>query len=249
MSETILEVRKLTKYFGGICALNGVDLTIKRKEIVGIIGPNGAGKTTLFNNIGGIYPPSSGKIIFAGLDITGFKSHKTSSLGIKLTFQIPKGFSDMTVLENALVGSAFGRNKNVSMSNAVDEASKSLDFIGLGNKKLAFPSDLNSAERKMLDVARCLAGVPKLLLIDEIVGGLNTVEALQVIDIIKRMKNELGITILWVEHVMKVIMSVADHIIVLNHGEKIAEGTPKEVVTNPEVINAYLGEKYVGNVG
>lgn len=242
---TLLEGVKVTRYFGGLAALKNVDFCVKEKEIVGLIGPNGAGKTTLFNCITGVYPPTSGKIIFEGRDITRLKPHEICKLGIARTYQIVIPFTGMTVLENVMVGALFGRRGSISMSDARKEALRCLEFVGLLDKRDVLADKLILADRKALEVARALAADPKIVLLDEVAAGLNPTETLRAMDMIKRIRDEMGITVFWVEHVMKAIMNVAERIIVLNYGEKIAEGKPSEIARDENVIKAYLGEKYI----
>jgi branched-chain amino acid transport system ATP-binding protein len=241
----LLEGKKVTKYFGGLPALKEVDFQVGEKEIVGLIGPNGAGKTTLFNVISAIYPPGSGEISFNGKKITGMKTHDICKLGIGRTFQIVIPFLSMTVLENALVGALYGKHKSISMSDARRLALGHLEFAGLADKKAVLASSLTIADRKKLELVKALATEPELLLLDEVVAGLSPTETAQAMELIKRVRNDLGITIFWVEHVMKAVMGVVDSLIVLHHGEKIAEGTPQEIGNDAKVIDAYLGEKYI----
>jgi len=243
--KELLLSTKVSKYFGGLAAVKGVDFFIKEKEIVGLIGPNGAGKTTLFNIISGIYRPTSGTIKFLGIDITKFKPHRICNLGIGRTFQIMKPFLNITTIENVMVGVFFGKGKSISMNDARDEAARFLEFVGLLEKKDVLARSLTLADRKRLEMARALATEPKLILLDEVVAGLNPTETYQAMELIKKIRDELGITVFWVEHVMKAVMEVVERVIVLHHGEKITEGTPKEIAKNKEVIDAYLGEKYL----
>jgi branched-chain amino acid transport system ATP-binding protein len=229
----ILEGSKVTKKFGGLVALKEVDFAIHENEIVGLIGPNGAGKTTLINCITGFFPPTSGSIHFQGKRIDGLKPHKICEMGIARTFQIPRPFPKLTVLENVLVASRGDKDRAIS----------ALDFVGLKDKINILARNLNTQQLKLLDLARALATNPKILLLDEMVAGLNPVEVTNLVKKIMEIR-ENGITILWIEHVMRAIMSCADRIIVLNEGMKIAEGPPKEVSNDEKVIKAYLGEKY-----
>jgi len=235
---------KLTKYFGSLCALHNVDFSVEEKEILGLVGPNGAGKTTLFNLISGVYKPTSGKLIFEGRDITHLKPHQICKLGIARTYQVVLPFTGMTTLENVMVGAMFGR-KSLSLSEARKEALRYLEFVGLLNKKDIPVDSLTIADRKKLEVARALATSAKLILLDEVAAGLNPSETLEAMRMIKGIRDELEITVFWVEHVMRAIMNVAERIIVLNYGEKIAEGPPKEVANNKKVIDAYLGEEHI----
>jgi len=243
----LLEGIKVTKNFGGLPALSNVDFLIREKEIVGLIGPNGAGKTTLFNVISGIYRPTSGAIKFDGRDVSHLKPHEICNLGIGRTFQIVIPFVEMTVLDNVVVGLLYGRGRGrtIGMREARSEALKCLDFVGLSEKKNLSARSLTIAERKMLEMARALSTGPKIILLDEVVAGLNPTETLQAMNLVKRIRDELGITVFWVEHVMKAVMGVAERVMVLHHGEKIAEGHPKEIAENKAVIDAYLGEKYI----
>jgi branched-chain amino acid transport system ATP-binding protein len=237
----ILEGKGVTKYFGGLAAVSLVDFDVDQGEIVGLIGPNGAGKTTLFNLISGALVPKEGTIRFNGQNITGLKPHKICKMGLTRTFQSVKVFPNMPVLENVLLGSLFGISNGMSAADAAREAAESLEFVGLSAMKATPAKDLTLVNQKRLEVARALATKPELLLLDELMAGLNPTETAEAMDLVTRIRDK-GITVLMIEHVMKAIMSVCDQIMVLHHGEKIAEGTPQEIATNKTVVEVYLGE-------
>ncbi|MEM3629598.1 MAG: ABC transporter ATP-binding protein, partial [Candidatus Bathyarchaeia archaeon] len=225
-------------------ALINVDFYVDNKEIVGLIGPNGAGKTTLFNVICGFYRPDSGKIIFEGKDITKLKPYNIFRLGIARTFQIVRPFLRMSVLENVQVGIFYGKRRNVGRAEANREALRWLEFVGLYEKRNVVANQLTHAERRKLELARALASEPKLLLLDEIAAGLNPTELMEMAKKVETIWKDYGVAILWVEHVMKAIMSVCHRIIVLHQGSKIAEGPPSIIARDKNVIEAYLGETY-----
>ncbi|MCJ7594804.1 MAG: ABC transporter ATP-binding protein [Desulfobacterales bacterium] len=237
----ILEGQRVTKKFGGLTAVHHVDFSIGQGEIVGLIGPNGAGKTTLFNLISGTYDLTSGKTSFKGENITRFKPNQICKRGIARTFQLIKLFGHMTVLENVLLASLFGRSDRINKSDAERESLALLDFVGLSAAKSVPARDLTLVNQKRLEVARGLATKPELLLLDELMAGLNQTEVTQAMELIINIRDR-GITIFMIEHVMKAIMGVCDRIMVLHHGVKIAEGTPEEVTTSSKVIEVYLGE-------
>jgi branched-chain amino acid transport system ATP-binding protein len=237
----ILEGEKVTKHFGGLAALHYVDFRINQGEVVGLIGPNGAGKTTLFNLISGSLPTTAGEIRYKGKEITGLKPYQICKKGVARTFQSAKLFSGMTVFENALAASLFGTKRAISVPDAEKEAGELLDFVELSSVESMLARDLTIANRKRLEVARALATQPDLLMLDEVMAGLNPAEVAQAIELITKIRNK-GITIFMIEHVMKAIMKVCNRILVLHHGSKIAEGTPEEIATSRTVIEVYLGE-------
>ena len=230
----------MRKHFGGLAAVTHVDFHIDQGKIFGLIGPNGAGKTTLFNLISGSLLPTSGVIRFKGENITGLRPHKICKRGMARTFQLVKLFGNMTVLENVLLGSLFGTPMVMRESNAKRESLELLEFVGLSAMEGILARDLTMANQKRLEVARALATKPELLLLDEVMAGLTPTEVGSAIELIRKIGNR-GITVFMIEHVMKAIMTVSDRIIVLHHGEKIAEGIPEEIATNPKVIEIYLG--------
>lgn len=236
----ILEGEGVRKHFGGLAAVTHVDFHIDQGKIFGLIGPNGAGKTTLFNLISGSLLPTSGVIRFKGENITGLRPHKICKRGMARTFQLVKLFGNMTVLENVLLGSLFGTPMVMRESNAKRESLELLEFVGLSAMEGILARDLTMANQKRLEVARALATKPELLLLDEVMAGLTPTEVGSAIELIRKIGNR-GITVFMIEHVMKAIMTVSDRIIVLHHGEKIAEGIPEEIATNPKVIEIYLG--------
>jgi branched-chain amino acid transport system ATP-binding protein len=236
----ILEGEGVRKHFGGLAAVTHVDFHIDQGKIFGLIGPNGAGKTTLFNLISGSLLPTSGVIRFKGENITGLRPHKICKRGMARTFQLVKLFGNMTVLENVLLGSLFGTSMVMRESNAKRESLELLEFVGLSAMEGVLARDLTMANQKRLEVARALATKPELLLLDEVMAGLTPTEVGSAIELIRKIGNR-GITVFMIEHVMKAIMTVSDRIIVLHHGEKIAEGIPEEIATNPKVIEIYLG--------
>jgi branched-chain amino acid transport system ATP-binding protein len=238
--QPLLKGESITKKFGGLLVLKDVNFEVYRGEILGLIGPNGAGKTTLFNIISGLFPPTSGKIIFEGRDITGLKQHQICKLGIARTFQLIRPFNNMSVLENVMSGALFGRDGTVSMEKARERALFVLDFVGLKKRDVPAKS-LTLHEKKMLEIARALATNPKVLLIDEVMAGLNATEIEDTMKLIRKIRDELGVTVIWIEHVMRAVMSLAERIIVLAYGVVIAEGKPEEVANDQAVIEAYLG--------
>jgi len=240
MMQPLLKGESITKKFGGLLVLKDVNFEVYRGEILGLIGPNGAGKTTLFNIISGLFPPTSGKIIFEGRDITGLKQHQICKLGIARTFQLIRPFNNMSVLENVMSGALFGRDGTVSMEKARERALFVLDFVGLKKRDVPAKS-LTLHEKKMLEIARALATNPKVLLIDEVMAGLNATEIEDTMKLIRKIRDELGVTVIWIEHVMRAVMSLAERIIVLAYGVVIAEGKPEEVANDQAVIEAYLG--------
>lgn len=236
----LLELRKLVKAFGGLLAVNDVTFQVEKGEIFGLIGPNGSGKTTIFNCINNFYPITAGDVLFKGQSIKGLKTHKVCHLGIGRTFQVVKPLARMTVLDN-VTASAFCRVNTIK--EAEEEAHRVLGFCNLLGEKTKPAKSLPIAGRKRLEIARALATKPELLLLDETAAGLNPSELDEAIDLIRKIRDS-GITILIVEHIMKVIMTISDRIHAINFGQTIAQGTPKEVANNRAVIEAYLGEEY-----
>jgi branched-chain amino acid transport system ATP-binding protein len=236
----ILSGEGLTKRFGGVTALTTLDFHVFENEILGVIGPNGAGKTTLFHVIAGVFKADAGSIKFANQSMQGLRPDLICRKGIARTFQITKPFLQMSVLENVMLGAYFGVARKHHLKTCQKNAEKILALIGLTEKRKALASQLTLVERKRLELARALSTEPRVLLLDEVIGGLNPTETLETLDIIRGI-NERGITILMIEHVMKAIMDLSHRIIVLNYGKKIAEGSPKEITSTKSVIDAYLG--------
>jgi len=235
----LLDCRALYKAFGGVVAVKNLSFTVNEGEILGLIGPNGSGKTTVLNLISGVLRPDAGEIIFKGKNIVGSKPHKICQLGIARTYQNVRPFLSHTVLQNVMVGSLFGRDAKQDYT----AAQSIIEFVGLSGKEDRLVESLNLKERKMVEIARALASKPSLLLLDEPMAGLNPSEVNIFLDLIKRI-HSLGVTLIIVEHVMRAMMSIANRILVLHLGEKLAEGEPREIYTNKQVINIYLGEEY-----
>lgn len=238
----ILKVENLSKHFGGLKAIDNISFEVREKEIIGIIGPNGAGKTTLFNMISGAIAPTSGKVFFNNEVISHLKPYELCKKGIGRTYQVVRPFNNISVLENVMIG-AF--NHISSVKEAKEYSMEVLKKVGLEKEADKMGKSLTIANKKRLEVARALATKPKVLLLDEVMAGLNPSEVKEMLPVIHRLRDEEGITILVIEHIMEVIMNISDRIIVMHHGEKIAEGTPEEVVNNEEVIKAYLGEEVI----
>lgn len=241
-SEVILEGERLTKSFGGTTALRDVGFSVRRGEILGVIGPNGAGKTTLLNVVSGIVRPNGGVVRLQERSITGLPPHAVARLGVTRVLQTPRLFPGMTVLENVMVGALFGARAAARASDAAREAAESiLQFMGLEHRKAQPVTTLGLQEKKLVELARALAPRPAVVLVDEVMSGLNPAEVEGCMSLLRRIREELHVAIVWVEHVMKAIMGTADRVMVLNYGNAIATGSPTEVAANPAVLEAYLG--------
>ncbi|MCF7935039.1 MAG: ABC transporter ATP-binding protein [Synergistales bacterium] len=237
----LLEIRNVTKKFGALVANNEVSFSVEEGTIVGLIGPNGAGKTTLFNCISGFFPPTSGTITFDGRDVTGLPPHRVARLGAARTFQVVMPLQEMTVLDNVMVGS-FLRYRNAN--KARERAMEMLDLCEMLDRKDHYAAQLTIAGKKRLEIARALATEPKLLMLDEAMAGLTSSEVKQAVELVKKLRDK-GITLLLVEHIMEAVMPIADSMVVLDGGQKIAEDVPANVAQDERVIAAYLGQKFV----
>jgi branched-chain amino acid transport system ATP-binding protein len=243
-ARPLLELSAVSKRFGGLKALDAVTFEVCQGDLLGLIGPNGAGKTTLFNVVTGVYRPDGGGIRFDGRDIGRLAGHQVCRLGIARTFQTVRPFLDMTVRDNVVVGAHFGNRGAAGPPAERDRlVDTMIDFVGLSPKAQVHPRSLTLVERKMVELARVLATRPRLVLLDEVLAGLNPTEMGRATGLIRRLRDEMGITVLWIEHVMRALMSTCERVVVLNYGRVLAQGGPAEVVANPEVVKAYLGEK------
>ena len=238
----LLEVVDVEKHFGGLPAVGGVSFTVDEGEIIALVGPNGAGKSTLLKAIGGMQTATSGTVRFGGVDVTKYPPHRARHAGIAMVLQTPRPFETMTVRENAILGAMFGGGA-VSERQAVRAADEMLDFVGLLDRRDEEVGALNLHEQRFLEIARQLASHPRLVLLDEVMAGLNDSELEESVEMVRRARAELGLTVIWVEHVMKAVMSLAERILVLNFGELIADGLPHEVMRLPDVVTAYLGDR------
>ncbi len=241
----LLSVQNLSKQFGGLQALTRITFDLPEGQILALIGPNGAGKTTLFNVINGVYRPEVGRIVFRDKNVTGMKSYNVARMGMARTHQIVRPLNELTVRENAMVGACFGR-ENHNLGQAAGIADEVLRFVGLDSRANEMASSLNVMQKKRLELARALASHPYLLLLDEVLAGLNLAEIDGMIETVRKIR-EQGITIIMIEHLMKAVMNVSDRVIVLNYGEQICDGTPHEIADDPRVIEAYLGDASLAN--
>jgi branched-chain amino acid transport system ATP-binding protein len=249
MSEILLSGKGVTRTFGALKAVWDVDFAVHRGEILGVIGPNGAGKTTLLSMINGTLALTRGSITFKGQVISGLRPFRIAELGISRTFQVVKPFPGMTLLENVAIGALFGKDKIRDAREAQDKTRSILETVNLSRRANVAVENLNISERKRLELARALAMDPELLLLDEVMAGLNPAEIDWIMGLIRRLNEKEGRTVLVIEHVMKAIMGISHRIMVLHHGEKIAEGTPEEISRDESVISAYLGERYARRRG
>lgn len=236
----LLSLQGVSKRFGGLQALSNITFDLPEGQILGLIGPNGAGKTTLFNAINGVYPPEEGRVMFRDKDVTKSKPYDHARLGMARTHQIVQPLNELSVRENVMVGACFG-HENQGLKNSSMIADEVLEFVGLGVRGDQLAGSLNVAQKKRLEMARALASRPYLLLLDEVLAGLNSTEIDSMVQTVLKIR-EQGITIIMIEHVMKAVMNVSDRIIVLDYGEQIAEGSPTEIAENEKVIEAYLGD-------
>ena len=240
----ILELRDVEKRFGGLPAVDGVSFDVDEGEIVALVGPNGAGKSTLLKAIGGMQSASAGTVLFGGVDITHYPSHRARQAGVAMVLQTPRPFGTMTVRENVALGALFG-GERLDQPAALRRADEMLAIVDLADRRDESATSLNLHEQRLLEIARQLAGRPRLVLLDEVMAGLNDTELASSIDMVRRARAELGVTVLWVEHVMKAVMTLAERVLVLNFGRLIADGKPQVVMRQPDVVTAYLGEQGV----
>jgi ABC-type branched-subunit amino acid transport system ATPase component len=239
---TLLELSGVVKRFGGLPAVDRVSLSVDEGEIVALVGPNGAGKTTLLRAVMGLDPPTAGSVWFLGADVTRLTVHRTRRTGVSMVLQTPRPFAGMTVRENVALGALFGSvGGRVGEPDALERADEALQFVGLAAHADDDARSLNLHQQRFLELARALAGRPRLLLLDEVMAGLNDTELRASIDIVRTARDRLGVTVIWVEHVMKAVMSLAERVVVLNFGRVIVDGTPDVAMRDSEVVEAYLG--------